>query len=367
VSLALFSVFAFLACGLGALAADRGEAAQECEPTGPRVSRVVETAGFAVDDSASGADKHPVVVLEDLQLCEGRPHRFIGGFVSTVDRNMLMGTDIRCVPAEGDPGTPQQQSLRRSAFSTRNHGDPAGEPRAIAVRWLFEPDRSGTFDCEVRAWGQTKEGESGHMTIAEDQNTVLAATGVEDGAREWRQEADRYLCHDPASQDPVCGTATYVLGDEFRADGAARSIDVYAGVEASICAKDYKKCTDATAGEGDFVIRTRLHVTQLSDDGGTAPCDGARTWVRDRTTRVPGDRQLNHTKIHLFFDEPIPVVAGADCSRTFAIDVRADYVADDPANPNHGGLVEGRIPDGDAADPDALNRYYTSAMALNNF
>jgi hypothetical protein len=40
---------------------------------------------------------------------------------------------------------------------------------------------------------------------------------------------------------------------------------------------------------------------------------------------------------------------------------------DDPDNPNHGGLVEGRIPDGLPTDPEALNRYYTSAMATNNF
>jgi hypothetical protein len=34
---------------------------------------------------------------------------------------------------------------------------------------------------------------------------------------------------------------------------------------------------------------------------------------------------------------------------------------------DHGGLVEGRIPDGSPTDAEALNRYYTSAMALNNY
>src|SRR5689334_6590928 len=119
-SLAMFSSFVgfvFLACALGALAAEGGAAAQECAPTGPQTSRERVTTGFPVDDRVAAEDKHPVVVLEDLQLCEGRAHRFIGGFTATVSQNMLMGTDVRCVPDEGGAGTPAEQSLRRSAFS----------------------------------------------------------------------------------------------------------------------------------------------------------------------------------------------------------------------------------------------------------
>ncbi|MEO3755556.1 hypothetical protein [Streptomyces sp. B6B3] len=372
-SLALFSVVVFVVCAFGAVEAKgnapwaEAEATAACEPTGPQLSTTVVTGGFPVRDPSTAPEKHTIAVLEDLQLCAGRPHRFLGGIVATVSQNMLMGTDVRCVPTDGDVGTPQEQAARRSAYSTRNHGDPANEPEAIAVRWLFEPDRDGTYDCEVRGWGQTSKGTSGSMTIVPHQNTKLSVSGVEDGGREWVQDADRYLCNDPEAQDPVCGTATYVLRDEFQADADARSIDVYAGVEASICAREYKDCTDTTAGFGDFVVGTELSVTQLSNDGGTGPCDGAQTHVDELTTRVAGAGQLNHTKIHQAFDAPIPVVVNSDCSRTFAIGVRAEYLMDDPDNPNHGGLVEGRIPDGLPTDPEALNRYYTSAMATNNF
>jgi hypothetical protein len=43
-------------------------------------------------------------------------------------------------------------------------------------------------------------------------------------------------------------------------------------------------------------------------------------------------------------------------------------VRTNPEQPNHGGLVEGRIGDEPGStDPDELNRGYTSAYAANNF
>jgi hypothetical protein len=124
--------------------------ADACVPTGPRTTDTVETRQL----TGSDADKLPVLALRGLRLCAGRPHVFVGGYVATVSENMLQATDIRCVP-QGDPGDAVAQSKRRSVYSTRNHGTPITEPRAIAVRWTFTPDRDDVYDCEVRGWGKT--------------------------------------------------------------------------------------------------------------------------------------------------------------------------------------------------------------------
>jgi hypothetical protein len=347
-----------------AASTDRDAAA--CTPTAARTSRTVETRRFSVTGSGTRPVKHPIVVLRGLQMCAGQPHRFVGGHVSTVSRNMLTGTDIRCVPTGGDAGTPQQQAARRSVFSTRNHGSDVSVPKAIGVRWLFTPDRSGTYDCTLRGWGQAPGSSTGTMTMVDHQNTVLSVSSVERGGREWRQSGDVYLCNDVPA-DPGCGRSGRVLDGTFQAAGSPRSIDVYAGVEASICAEGYKDCTDGTAGLGDFVIRTRLVATQLKAGTTSTLCPGAQAHTRDLTTHVPGAGELNHTKIHVDMGHAVPVVASSACSRTFAIRVLVDYVRTSAEAPNHGGLVEGRIPDGSPTDAEALNRYYTSAMALNNY
>lgn len=348
----------------GALGPDEGVA--ECTPTGPRSSRTVETRRFSVTGQGTRLVKHPIVVLRGLRMCAGRPHRFVGGHVSTVSRNMLTGTDITCVPTDGDLGTPQQQAARRSVFSTRNHGSAVSEPAAIGVRWLFTPARSATYDCTLRGWGQAPSGSTGTMAIVDHENTRLSVSGVERGGREWRQAADVYLCND-VPDDPGCARSGRVLDGTFQADASARSVDVYAGVEASICSRGYKDCTAGTAGMGDFVIRTRLIATQLRAGTSSTLCPGAQAHTRDLRTPVAGAGELNHTKIHVDMGHAVPVVTSSACSRSFAIRVLVDYVRTNPAAPNHGGLVEGRIPDGSPSNPEALNRAYTSAMALNNY
>jgi hypothetical protein len=248
-------------------------------------------------------------------------------------------------------------------LSTRNHGG-SGQQQ-LGVRWLFTPDRSGTYDCELRSWGKTPRGVSGTMTVVPGASTVLGVSGVEAEATEWRQSDDVYLCND-SPDDPGCNRSGTVLRREVTADGAARSIDVYAGVEASICANGYGECTAGTAGMGDFTIRTRLIATQVVGPGSSTVCPGAQAHVEDVTTPVPGAGRLNHTKIHVEMDAPVPVIARPGCSRTFVIRVLVDYVRTDAQQPDHGGLVEGMIPDGAASNPEALNRAYTSAYVLNN-
>lgn len=336
---------------------------EDCEPTGPQETRTVETREVPVSDDLSPIVKYPILVLRGLQLCEGQPQVFSGGHAATVSINMLEGVDIRCTLV-GDPGDPGEQSLRRSVFSTRNHGGTG--TRRLGVRWLFTPDRSGTYDCELRGWGKTPRGVAGTLSIVDDDATVLSVSAVEPGAMEWREPNDAYLCNDEPA-DPACDRSAVVLYQEFTTDDTAQSIDVYAGVEASICASGYEACSSGTAGVGDFAIRTRLIATQLATPGTRTMCDGAEPHVTDLTTPVPGAGRLNHTKIHLEMDHPVPIVGGSGCSRTFAIRVLVDYVLTNPEGPNHGGLVEGLIPDGDPANPEALNRSYTSAMALNNF
>ncbi|HEY8524193.1 MAG TPA: hypothetical protein VIL48_04465 [Acidimicrobiales bacterium] len=339
--------------------------AAACTPTGPRTSTTVQTHRWVVGGAGTPLLKQPIVVLRGLQMCAGQPHRFVGSHVSTVSRNMLRGTDILCVPADGDLGTPAQQAARRSVMSTRNHGSDVSRSATLAVRWLFTPDRDGRYDCTLRAWGRTPGTTTGTVQVLDDVNTRLSVSAVEPGGREWRQDDDVYLCHD-VPDDAGCARSGRVLSTTFQAAPGARSIDVYAGVEASICARGYAECTDGTAGMGDFTIRTRLIATQLRTGTTSSLCPGAQAHTRDLTTPVPGGGELNHTKIHIDMGHAVPVVTNPDCSRSFAIRVLVDYVRTNPDRPNHGGLVEGRIPDGNAGDPEALGRAYTSAMALNN-
>ncbi|MGH9031133.1 MAG: hypothetical protein ACRDZV_03320 [Acidimicrobiia bacterium] len=331
-----------------------------CAPSGARSTRSVVTPQFPSTDR-DPVDKRPILALRGLQLCSGQPQAFRGSQDATVSVNMLWGMDIRCTFA-GDDGTPHQQSLRRSVMSTRNHGGTGQQSQA--VRWLFTPDRDGIYDCEVRAWGKTPAGGSGTMTVVPGAGTELSVSGVEPGGREWRQEQSAYLCHDNPD-DPGCSRSATVLDDVFEATDAARTIDVYAGVEASVCTSAYADCTSGTAGTRDFTIRTRLIATQLVGPDSRTLCDGAQPHVTDRTTAVPGGQRLNHVKVHLE-DTAVPVVQNSSCSPYFAIRVLVDYVRTHPPAINHGGLVEGRVPDSGTSNPENLNRYYTNAIATNN-
>jgi hypothetical protein len=118
-------------------------------------------------------------------------------------------------------------------------------------------------------------------------------------------------------------------------------------------------------------VRARLIATQLRTPGTTTACPGTEASVAEvPRTMIPGAGELNHTKIHVAMPAPVPISTNPVCSRNFAIHVLVDYVRTNP-NPgqhNHGGLVEGRIPDRPGStDPDELNRGYTNAYAANNF
>jgi hypothetical protein len=79
------------------------------------------------------------------------------------------------------------------------------------------------------------------VTVVDHANTVLRISGVEDGATEWRQVADRYLCWD-VPDDPGCERADLrVLDREFTAADGATSLDVYAGIEASVCTEGLQR------------------------------------------------------------------------------------------------------------------------------
>jgi hypothetical protein len=346
--------------------ASAAQRADACVPTGARTTNTVETRFLTGRDS----DKLPVLVLRGLQMCAGRPHLFVGGYVATVSENMLQATDIRCVP-RSSPGDAAAQSRRRSVYSTRNHGTPISAARAIAVRWMFTPDQDNIYDCELRGWGKAADSDpAARVTVADDPNTVLRVSGVEDGATEWRQDADEYLCWD-VPDDPGCRRADVpVLAKEFRAADNATGIDVYAGVEASVCTGDYKNCgrVPGTAGSGDFTVRVRLIATQLLTAGTKTICPGTEAAVAELPrVAIPGAGELNHTKIHVSMPNPVPISTNPQCSRSFAIRVLVDYVRTNPEQPNHGGLVEGKIADKPGSgDPDELGRYYTSAMAANN-
>jgi hypothetical protein len=333
-----------------------------CTPTGPRETGTVVTSQLPARDELSPLVKHPVLVLRGLELCAGQPHLFTGGHTATVSVNMLWGIDARCTFVD-DPGDPATQSRRRSVFSTRNHGG-SGQQRQD-VRWVFTPDRNGTYDCELRAWGRTPRGVSGTMTVVPGTGTRFRMSGVAPGATEWRQEPDVVLCWDDPD-DPGCRRSETVLRREVTVEAGVRSLDVYAGVEASICTSGYVGCTPGTAGIGDFTIRTRLIATQVVRPGSSTMCPGAQPHDRTLTTAVPGAGRLNHFKIDVEIDHPVPVVVRPDCSPTFVVRVLVDYVKTNPERPNHGGLVEGRIDDVDPADPESLNRYYTSAYVLTN-
>lgn len=332
-----------------------------CTPTAATSTGTIETGRFTVGAAPAPQPKTPVVVLRDLQMCAGQPHLFVGGHAATVSTPMSWGVDVLCT-RQGDAETPpEQQGRRRSTLSTRAHdGDGTQE---LAVRWLFTPDVSGTYDCALRSWGRVPSG-SGTMQVVPDEDTVLRVSDVQPFGVEWRQEADAYLCNDQPD-DPGCARSAELLRREVTAAGGTTSLEVYAGIEASVCTTGYERCSPGTAGEGWFTVRTRLIATQVTGPGSRTMCDGAQAHIRDLTIQVPGDGELDHTKIHSEIEDPVPVVRGGNCSSTFVVRVIADYQRTNPETPNHGGVIEGAIPD-DPSDPDGVNRAYTSAYVLQN-
>lgn len=303
----------------------------------------VETRKVLARRLTSDGRAYKVLQLSGLRLRAGEPRLLYGSLAATSRFGMLQQLWLNC-----STGTPSTSDPDRSVLSSRNHeGAENGVPgqRSISVLWLFTPRAAGDYNCALWAnGGHIDRSPKKWLEVAEGAGTVLRMQGApETGAVEWRQAADVHLRRDNPKTAAREDISHAILHKRWTARPDARSIDVFAGPQAS----------SDSGGHDPFVLDTTVVVSQLDAEGNRcAPYATTR-----RRTAIPG--LLHHLKINMRRDG-IPVRTTGGCTRTFDIKVVGQYVLTRPiATANRPGLIHGKIP----IPPD---RFYSSAIAMNN-
>jgi hypothetical protein len=303
----------------------------------------VETRKVLERRLTSDGRAYRVLQLSGQRLRGGEPRLMYGSLSATSRFGMLQQIWLNC-----STGTPHKSDPDRSVLSSRNHeGAENGVPgqRSISVLWLFTPRASGVYNCALWAnGGHIDRSPKKWLEVIEGAGTVLRMQGTpETGAIEWRQATDVHLRRDNPKTEAREDISHAILRKRWTARPGARSIDVFAGPQAS----------SDSGGHDPFVLDTTVVVSQLDAKGNQC----APNTTTRRRTAIPG--LLHHLKINIRRDN-IPIRTTRGCTRTFDIKVVGQYVLTRPSETaNRPGLIHGKIP----IPPD---RFYSSAIAMNN-